>query len=84
LIYLSKYKILGLLFSIITGTLFSEELPPLKPFHYTVSLSQSAGFLYGAGEEKVYKTEGNLLSRLTCGTPGTDTSGILKTGMEIT
>jgi outer membrane protease len=50
----------------ITGTLFAGELPPpVKTFPYTVSLSQSAGFLYGAGEERVYKTEGTMLSRLT-------------------
>ncbi|MDR1655317.1 MAG: omptin family outer membrane protease [Treponema sp.] len=65
MIQLSKHKIAGLFFCIITGTLFAEEFPPIKTFPYTVSLSQSAGFLYGAGEERVYKTDGAVLSKLT-------------------
>ncbi|MDR2608318.1 MAG: omptin family outer membrane protease [Treponema sp.] len=52
-------------FVIIAGTLFAEEpVPPGKSFPYTLSLSQSAGFLYGHGEERVYKEDGALLSQL--------------------
>ncbi|MDR1446983.1 MAG: omptin family outer membrane protease [Treponema sp.] len=60
-----KNILVFLFFVIIAGTLLAEELvPPEKSFPYTLSLSQSAGFLYGRGEERVYKQDGALLSRL--------------------
>jgi outer membrane protease len=60
-----KNILVFLFFVIIAGTLFAEEpVPPEKSFPYTLSLSQSAGFLYGRGEERVYKKDGAPLSQL--------------------